>query len=888
MNIKEIVEGMTAPQVAQVIKDNFNEVDKDKANKTDLNKSISELGSKVGIVTLKPSDDYHYSTWASVNLVPEMLYRLDVKNGQVVDIGILGEDGQTLGKFDAEGEFIPSVNVDTGNYLLFKVYGHGIQLRVRFNAAYGLAEISTNNNLYDLILQVDSENKKSILETNEIVDDVKNKLYSFKQFTSITAWKNHEYTLEPNKVYEIVNLGNGDVSYLYGVSEAGEVFNLIGFSALTERGSSCLVSVNKKAVELRSFSNAHSVFSVQESIDYKVKAEAIDSNKKRLDELQQRISYDLIWPSYKSAELLQGVTYRITNNSDAGITNLEIKGVSSTGKMTSYAIIPKVVTSLEKGESIYYTSPINVTDARCYPSANITIEPVDVNITDKVIRGEATDGYAVKDTTKHIVIVSKTGGSNHFPTIAEAYASITDSAYNNQYEVIVYPGKYNEINLMPPPFTHTHGLAPNSVVVSSEGCGDSTLPVFDQQDGSSKLSNMTIESHNGYCVHFDVLLSGKTIVNDNLHLRKMGTPSGAWHLIGGGTFLYGCSLIWNNCVFESKQLADVSCHTNSSAEAYDCAFNTRFVLNACKFINAVPQIGSVGGFGICVCELNNCELPIGAKGLGSWLTHYRVLPDANLYLYKTNEWQVVGHGNKNLSMWQMLQGKTIQMKSDKPIAISGSAAPIIFGNNPTYNNIKTSRLDCYVRSEYYIDDTQAGHDYADISKRKDVYQLWKRLGDCSTINKVLIVEVGGVKKTYTFTDNYESTKPSQNIIIAEMQSVLTNVTIEHISDSGYGYDNVNTSDCLYIKVASNDIIKGEPITVDGYRADDTTPSYMFVGFATEDKPIGEYVKVWTSSFKFDYDVSDGEYGFDESGRLTSDATKKIGFVRNGIFYNPSK
>lgn len=57
MNIKEIVEGMTAPQVAQVIKDNFNEVDKDKANKTDVNASIakltetdgklSELGSKV-------------------------------------------------------------------------------------------------------------------------------------------------------------------------------------------------------------------------------------------------------------------------------------------------------------------------------------------------------------------------------------------------------------------------------------------------------------------------------------------------------------------------------------------------------------------------------------------------------------------------------------------------------------------------------------------------------------------------------------------------------------------------------------------------------------------------------------------------------------------------
>ena len=47
MEVKKIVEGMTAPQVAQVIKDNFNEVDKDKANKTDVNASIAKLAETV-------------------------------------------------------------------------------------------------------------------------------------------------------------------------------------------------------------------------------------------------------------------------------------------------------------------------------------------------------------------------------------------------------------------------------------------------------------------------------------------------------------------------------------------------------------------------------------------------------------------------------------------------------------------------------------------------------------------------------------------------------------------------------------------------------------------------------------------------------------------------
>jgi hypothetical protein len=51
MEIKKIVEGMTAPQVAKVIEDNFNEADKKKADKTEL----SELGQKLRNVNIKES-----------------------------------------------------------------------------------------------------------------------------------------------------------------------------------------------------------------------------------------------------------------------------------------------------------------------------------------------------------------------------------------------------------------------------------------------------------------------------------------------------------------------------------------------------------------------------------------------------------------------------------------------------------------------------------------------------------------------------------------------------------------------------------------------------------------------------------------------------------------
>ena len=47
MEVKKIVEGMTAPQVAQVIDDNFKGLNEEKANKVETDAKLSELGSKL-------------------------------------------------------------------------------------------------------------------------------------------------------------------------------------------------------------------------------------------------------------------------------------------------------------------------------------------------------------------------------------------------------------------------------------------------------------------------------------------------------------------------------------------------------------------------------------------------------------------------------------------------------------------------------------------------------------------------------------------------------------------------------------------------------------------------------------------------------------------------
>ena len=89
MEIKKIVEGMTAPQVAKVIEDNFNEADKKKADKTEL----SELGQKVFGSTFVNEFD-GIAGYVKIMLdhplsVGDRIVGLDAPDGSVVFLGDL-------------------------------------------------------------------------------------------------------------------------------------------------------------------------------------------------------------------------------------------------------------------------------------------------------------------------------------------------------------------------------------------------------------------------------------------------------------------------------------------------------------------------------------------------------------------------------------------------------------------------------------------------------------------------------------------------------------------------------------------------------------------------------------------------------------------------------
>ena len=240
------------------------------------------------------------------------------------------------------------------------------------------------------------------------------------------------------------------------------------------------------------------------------------------------------------------------------------------------------------------------------------------------------------DRTK--VIKVKQDGTGDFTTIGAAYASITDSAFDNQYEIIVYPGTYNENNLQPPAYTHTHGIFPMQTIVDSTGSEDVDNSVFDMGHAPCKLSNMWIKSATKYCVHQDVELYAVTLVCENLYCEKL--PGGSQlnsACIGMGADFGGAKFIWRGCTFIN---GEVGMHTNPNQ---DPNANQHLIFEDCTFVNAYLWLGVAGNtYGEYVCDIRGCKTNKGNAGM-------RLKFGARISGIPVNfPWQIIG-GSNNLA-----------------------------------------------------------------------------------------------------------------------------------------------------------------------------------------------------------------------------------------------
>jgi hypothetical protein len=314
---------------------------------------------------------------------------------------------------------------------------------------------------------------------------------------------------------------------------------------------------------------------------------------------------------------------------------------------------------------------------------------------DSLKLAKVIEDFGFKDKPKYAVTVDANGNGD-YTTIAAAYAAITDSDFDNQYDIRVLPGVYNEMNLVPPPFTHTHGLHPNTVTVTGVGLNNPELSIFDLIH-TSKLSNMIIIATENmrYTVHFDSGDSSRFVICENLYCKKVygattDNPLGVdvrnngWlsyssdNVIGMGmSGAYQIAFI--NCVFENGLFAP---HTNANVDSKPDA---KIILDGCKLVNSYIRLqtaGTVGQYppnGKFICNIKNLITQMGKLSLE--MSYYGV----------EQPWTVLGVNNKNFNIkFTDLNGTSYEAwkninTTDKGYIQLASAVSVLKGQWIDYN-----------------------------------------------------------------------------------------------------------------------------------------------------------------------------------------------------------
>lgn len=562
---------------------------------------------------------------------------------------------------------------------------------------------------------------------------------------------------------------------------------------------------------------------------------------------------------YYDFRMYAGCPYVITISNFTGTAYVQFVDKNGT------TIYQKEVTT---NSTFNYTFNVDIYQLKVYTASGCTISETHTGAYASHI-----PEYSTKDNTSHIVTVGKDGTKDHY-TIGQALSAIRDSAIYNQYEVVVYPGVYNENNLVLPDYVHVHGIQANLVTVDSTGL-DTTYSVFDLKK-HVKLSNLRILSKTKYCIHVDSELNNGTVICEGLYCEKLSGGNANTSVVGIGAWKNGSLLVFRGCTFVNGA---VGAHTNYDTSDID---NTRLVFDGCTFVSSRIELGLAAGLGNNICEINGMKADRNTPSMMIFYNDYRIVDEPDTYYALPLNWNVIGHSNDCFlpDITNTRHGLMVEaLDYNKPISISGTAVDALFGVT------KVKGASTIIKGAVYgslrVDDAQAG---AGTAERPyvDRFQMWKRLGDCSGTNKTLTVTVDGVSETYTFNQNYTSSKPTEETLLAAINAVITNAVVSAYSPDCF--EMINTTDKAYVKVNEpNGITKGTFVRYDGYKAGANSNKRLIKGIALEDGVKNEYIQVWCGN-AMKYTGENGDYGIGSDGKLSAAATEKIGYISYNRFY----
>lgn len=431
-----------------------------------------------------------------------------------------------------------------------------------------------------------------------------------------------------------------------------------------------------------------------------------------------------------------------------------------------------------------HATPLGFPTENTYPTAKEKASYI------ALIRALAARLTAVEIAPVTIKTVSPDGTKDYLsPKLA--MDAITDSAKSKPYLIVVYPGTYTETEWIVKPYCHIQGTNRDLCILKGE-LPVSALDVTITNTSTlwlvktASLSNLTITARNmRYAIHNEDNGNNPDAIHniDNCYVRHFGQETAnayrtanslaavTWTSVLPMGYGSGSGVIGNygNSTFVSTLTCwSVHSNLNFNKPNINTLTNCSLVSERLTAMPAIIQVQNLGSGTNDMIDCRNCDFSAGYiySDDNPWITQDPLKQYANHQEFSIN---ISGH-KRPIGFRSFHRGLALKIESQNTVGassvrVTGTAADAIFGtpNNRdfgygvkgyTYGHWDISGMLVGLASNIAVNNT-----------------LGKRLGDCSTVNKVLNVVVnGGAPIVITFNTNM--TAVSNATILATINAAL--------------------------------------------------------------------------------------------------------------------
>lgn len=305
---------------------------------------------------------------------------------------------------------------------------------------------------------------------------------------------------------------------------------------------------------------------------------------------------------------------------------------------------------------------------------------------------------ALSTPTFKTITVAPTGGN--YTTITAALAGITDATATNQYNIDLFPGTYNEINVTTKDYVHIIGRSKANCIINGYQAPSTSNALIEANSTVdlatySTLSNVTILGQNvRYAIHSDGTTTDKTLQLINCYVEHKGNAEARAdriansqdpNLVFAGENALGCGSksgqlmnIINSTIKATNNALAMHNNTNFSKASNVVCENTEFITTSEIGTAYLPNPGqalrvdSLGSTKKDSIRLINCKINgkiINGDQDGGWLG----TPNPATHI----EWDI-----------QLSGSGVVQVETDTVIAADEHLRPVNFDTET--NLINTS------------------------------------------------------------------------------------------------------------------------------------------------------------------------------------------------------